>query len=337
MIKVMIDAGHYGKYNQSPVVPEYWESDMTWKLQNYLIKALEKYEGVVADRTRENQENDLNLNSRGKKSAGYDLFISLHSNASSSENTDRVDIYAPLDGRNNSHEFARKSIEVISDLMDVDCGSVKTKESTEEKGSEWYGVMYGAQKANCPMYFIFEHSFHTNKKAALWLLEDENLKNLAEIEAEIIADWYGLQPKFLLGDVNGNGAIDSMDYMLAKKIYLGKYNPTDEELKRCDIDKDGKISAMDYLLIKRAYFGAYTPDNSNENEAEPVYKIGDKVKIKESCTKYSNGKNIKSWVKDSVLYVRNIENNGDILLLSTKASGDEYTGRVYAKDVYKVS
>ena len=31
-IKICIDAGHYGKYNRSPVVPEYYESDMVWKL-----------------------------------------------------------------------------------------------------------------------------------------------------------------------------------------------------------------------------------------------------------------------------------------------------------------
>lgn len=259
MIKIMIDAGHYGKRNQSPVVPEYYESEMTWKLQNYLIEALKKYKNVECDKTREFQEIDLNLNKRGKKSQGYDLFISLHSNASSSERTDRVDIYAPLDGRNNSHEFARTAVESIADLMGVDVGSVKTRESTEEKGAEWYGVMYGAQKVNCPMYFIFEHSFHTNKKAAEWLLNDENLKALAELEAEIIADWYELKPKILLGDVNGNGEIDSMDYILAKRIYFGTYKPTEEELKRCDIDGDGKVSAMDYILIKRMYFGTYRP------------------------------------------------------------------------------
>jgi hypothetical protein len=31
-IKICLDAGHYGKYNQSPVVNKYYESDMAWKL-----------------------------------------------------------------------------------------------------------------------------------------------------------------------------------------------------------------------------------------------------------------------------------------------------------------
>ena len=41
---VCIDAGHYGQYNQSPVVPEYYESDMNWKLHILLKGELDKAE-----------------------------------------------------------------------------------------------------------------------------------------------------------------------------------------------------------------------------------------------------------------------------------------------------
>ncbi|MBR6628058.1 MAG: N-acetylmuramoyl-L-alanine amidase [Lachnospiraceae bacterium] len=42
-VKVCLDAGHYGKYNRSPAVSSYYESDMTWKLHNYLKKELEAF------------------------------------------------------------------------------------------------------------------------------------------------------------------------------------------------------------------------------------------------------------------------------------------------------
>lgn len=45
-VKVCLDAGHYGKYNRSPAVSSYYESDMTWKLHNYLKKELEAF-GIV--------------------------------------------------------------------------------------------------------------------------------------------------------------------------------------------------------------------------------------------------------------------------------------------------
>lgn len=163
MPKFMIDAGHYGKQRQSPVVPEYYESEMTWKLQNFLVEALSNYENAECATTRAEQTKDLDLYKRGKKAKGYDFFTSLHSNASSSEKTDRVDIYYPLDGRNNAQQLAEKLIEAIAELMGVSKGKAKVKESTKIKGADYYSVMYGAQKANCPMYLLIEHSFQDRK------------------------------------------------------------------------------------------------------------------------------------------------------------------------------
>lgn len=64
---VCIDAGHYGKRNRSPVVAEYYESEMNWKLQNYQKYELEKY-GVQVITTRKDQQKDMTLITRGKAS-----------------------------------------------------------------------------------------------------------------------------------------------------------------------------------------------------------------------------------------------------------------------------
>lgn len=55
-------------------------------------------------------------------------------------------------------------------------------------------------------------------------------------------------------------------------------------------------------------------------KVEPVFEIGDKVKIAPDAKTWANGKTIPSWVKKSVLYVREIRNNGNVLV-STKQSG----------------
>ena len=54
MTKICIDAGHYGKYNRSPAIPEYYESDMTWKLHLKLKEHLESY-NIEVITTRKNQ------------------------------------------------------------------------------------------------------------------------------------------------------------------------------------------------------------------------------------------------------------------------------------------
>ncbi len=64
---ICLDAGHYGKYNRSPAIPEYYESDMNWKLHLMLKSALEKY-GIKVKTTRTNKEKDLSLNARGAAS-----------------------------------------------------------------------------------------------------------------------------------------------------------------------------------------------------------------------------------------------------------------------------
>lgn len=57
--------------------------------------------------------------------------------------------------------------------------------------------------------------------------------------------------KFELGDVNGDGKISSLDYMLIKNDIMGVRKLTDVERKRADISKDGKISSLDYMMIKK--------------------------------------------------------------------------------------
>lgn len=188
-IKICLDAGHYGKTNRSPVVPEYYESDMNWKLHKKLRTYLEEY-GFEVIVTREKKGVDLPLYDRGATSRGCDLFISIHSNAATgSESVDRVDIYAPLSGK--GHDIAKKLADRIVEVMDTkQKGYVKTR--TGSSGQDYYGVIRGATAVGTPGLLV-EHSFHTNIRSAKWLLVDENLDKLARAEAEVLAEHYGLK------------------------------------------------------------------------------------------------------------------------------------------------
>ena len=75
------------------------------------------------------------------------------------------------------------------------------------------------------------------------------------------------------GDVNGNGEIDSMDYVLTKRAYFGTYKLSAEQFEAADISGNGKIESMDYVYLKRMYFGTYevpeTPVDPSEPSDEP--------------------------------------------------------------------
>lgn len=186
-VKICLDAGHYGKYNRSSVVPAYYESDMTWKLHLKLKAELEKY-GIEVITTRTNQATDRGLKDRGSAAKGCDLFLSIHSNACGTESVDYPLVIVPINGSGDAigNKLAKCIEETMGTKQKCDVWDKKS-----DKGYDWYGVIRGAALVGVPG-LILEHSFHTNTRAAKWLMKDDNLDKLAQAEAAVIADHYGL-------------------------------------------------------------------------------------------------------------------------------------------------
>lgn len=186
-IKICLDAGHYGKYNRSPVVSSYYESDMNWKLHLLLKKYLEQY-GIEVITTRSKQENDLPLSSRGKSAKGCNLFLSIHSNACDTESVDYPVVIVPINGSGDA--IGQKLVDCIKKTI----GTTQNGKMYSKKGTngDYYGVIRGAVSVDVPG-LILEHSFHTNTRATNWLLSDSNLDKLAQAEAAVIAEHYGLK------------------------------------------------------------------------------------------------------------------------------------------------
>ena len=219
-VKVCLDAGHYGKYNRSPAVSSYYESDMTWKLHNYLKKELEAF-GIGVVTTRTNQNTDRALYERGAASKGCNLFISVHSNAVGNgvnENVDYPVAYVLLNG--SSTDIGLKLAKVVEAVMGTaQSGRTATRQGTN---GEYYGVLRGANAVGTPG-IILEHSFHTNTRATKWLSSDSNLQKLAKAEAECIASYYGVKKKGenTFTEIMGN-AVATMEQMTA---YIKAKNP----------------------------------------------------------------------------------------------------------------
>jgi hypothetical protein len=61
----------------------------------------------------------------------------------------------------------------------------------------------------------------------------------------------------IAGDVDGNGVIDSTDYMRVKSMFLGSYTLAGEYFVAGDVDNSGTIDTTDYLRLKSAFMGNY--------------------------------------------------------------------------------
>ena len=190
--KICLDAGHVGsKYNQSPVVKTYYESAMVWVL-HLKLKAQLEARGFQVVTTRASIDTDLGVYERGTASKGCDAFISLHSNACGTESVDYPVVYRAYDNKNNVDTLALKLAKKVGELMGTtQAGRTATRKNSS--GGEYYGVLRGARAVGTPYYILIEHSFHTNTKATKWLSKDANLDKLAVAEADILAEFFGME------------------------------------------------------------------------------------------------------------------------------------------------
>ena len=188
-MKICLDAGHYGKYNQSPADKRYYESDMVWKLHHLQKKYLEEY-GIDVIVTRSNQVSDRGLYERGAAAKGCDLFISDHSNAVANTINDSIDYpvsYCAINGSADGIGMA------LAQCVGRIIGTVQPARIEHRRGQngDYYGVLRGATSVGVPA-LILENSFHTNSIVTSWLLDNKNLERLAKAQADTIALYYGL-------------------------------------------------------------------------------------------------------------------------------------------------
>lgn len=247
-MRICLDAGHYGKRNQSPAVKEYYESVAMWDLHLLLKEELEKY-GFTVVTTRKEQNKDCDLYARGACSKMSDLFLSLHSNAVGNgvdEKTDHISVYHLMDDDGTkcdevSKAFAEKIAPTIAATMGVKKHKILTRKSDRDKNKDgvmndnYYGVLHGARMVGTPG-LILEHSFHTNTKATKWLLDEANLKKLAEAEAKCIAEFFGVEKEELNEETEDKKGVFTMEMRNLKKDCKGE-----------------DVRALQILLMGRGY------------------------------------------------------------------------------------
>ena len=193
MKKLLLDAGHYKGYNQSKIYPLYTEGNKMWDLHLLVKSYLENNYLVKIDTTRTSISKDLKFYNRGLLARGYEGFYSFHSNACDNPKVDRVVIIRAL-GEPSLNSYCTQLGEGIKGIMGVRDKTQVVERANGNRG-EYYGVLRGARDSGCKNRFIIEHSFHTNKAAAMWLNDDSNLKKLAKVEGDIMAKFHKLEKR----------------------------------------------------------------------------------------------------------------------------------------------
>lgn len=196
---ITIDPGH-GQYdNKSANNPKYIEGTQMWHLANKLVVELGKY-GFDVVTTRPKVADKPSLEARGSAAGvnGSCALLSLHSNAPgksadgtySKTPTGSVVYYSMTRAENK--ELADLLGNKVSEVMGHYYRGSVTREYPNKPGVDYYGVLRNAAKSGCKCALLIEHGFHTNIKDSNFLLDDANLQKLAEAEAKVIAEYFGM-------------------------------------------------------------------------------------------------------------------------------------------------
>lgn len=103
-------------------------------------------------------------------------------------------------------------------------------------------------------------------------------------------------------------------------------------------DSKERAEELKALLLKAdvVEYDDEKPTPKPEPEPQPIeLKVGDAVKMAPECNTFIDGQTMAGWVTTSKLYIRQMEQNGNVSLVSTEPVKDVYTGRVYTKDLVK--
>ena len=288
MLKITLDPGH-GENANKGVLPDYYEGKRMFRLAEYLKAELEKY-GIDAEMTKNRVSDDPTLSSRGNTAVknGSEVFISLHSNAAGSERACGVSSFYSVK-LPESRELLTKLVDKVTAVMNEKTGvtykrGVMTR--TYQSGGreyDYYGVIRNSIGGGVRYSFIIEHGFHTNEKECAFLLDDENLKDIARAEAEVIAEYFSLEAE-------ENTENDESVYTVKRGDTLSKialrYGVTISALAEYNgIENPNLIIAGQKLRIPEVY-------------GETI-EVGDIVRLKEGATTYFPGGNpFSPWVKN---------------------------------------
>ncbi len=101
--------------------------------------------------------------------------------------------------------------------------------------------------------FVYGNNLNTLIKisgGSIGLYNNYNMNNIEQNDYE-----YNIKTSNnIVGDINGDGKVNTSDYILIRKHLIG-IKLTGDSLSRADVNKDGKINSLDYIQIRKKIIG----------------------------------------------------------------------------------
>ena len=162
-LKILLDPGHGpGKsHNRGSLIGN--EGDNNFLLSRELKKRLEQYDGVGVGSTRPNGSENPTLTKRRDMSEGYDVFLSLHTNASESHKAHGSEIFKSVEKQHDNadnHKLAKLINDNVAKYFNSNRGVKTWTYSPKHLDLNYFAVM---RRNKAPYVYLGEFGFHDNK------------------------------------------------------------------------------------------------------------------------------------------------------------------------------
>ena len=253
-LRVVIDPGHGGedRWNRGPT--SYIEADGMLTVSKYLQEELEKTGHFEVKLTRD-KDQTLSRKQRAEIARDFkaDLFISEHTNAFNGM-AQGTEVYYSVK-RPKDLSLASKMSRAIATHFRTNNRGAKTRLTT--KRDDYYGILFYGVLYHIPSILLIESLFHDHIKEEKILLEDHNLRNLAEVQCEVIKTYYGINDE-------ENKSEESKKISRAEEAKKSSKKDTSEALYRVQVGafryKENALKMIDAL----------------ENDGYPTYLVSPK-------------------------------------------------------------
>lgn len=178
-----------------------------------------------------------------------DYYVALHTNASGvsatgGKATGACGFYHP------SYTASKKLATVLVEKLNAICPIKSNRAAKPAIYAQGKHVNFGelrepAQLGICPV--LIEHEFHDRQDGADWIVN--NTEAIAQADVAAIAVALGLKKRPMLGDVNGDGDVNTLDVAAILRHDAGIGELTDEQLAAADVNGDGVVSTADAVAI----------------------------------------------------------------------------------------
>ncbi len=181
-MRILLDPGHGAgaKFNRGSKIGN--EGDNTFRMYLIFKKALEK-KGFEVGTTRQVITDNPSLASRGQKGKGYDLMLSLHTNAGGGSG---VEVWDDVNPKYSNKKLGVVICNAVSTTINIPNRGVKYRKNSS--GGNYYGVLRNNYAKNG---MIIEFCFHDNFNELKKYLD--NLELVANNLANAIAKYYGVE------------------------------------------------------------------------------------------------------------------------------------------------